>query len=203
VAARKRWLAQTAAQVLSAGVGQVVVLGAGFDTLGLRLLSGDEELLVVELDRRATLEAKVLALAEARIPWPWPRFAAVELCEAAALSPALGAVGWRVSEQTFFVAEVVLEYLPPEAAAAVLAALRSLAAPGSRLACTVRFGDAADDRLAVATAAAGEPMLFRPTAEELPGLLAEAGFEVLVKRGGPHGHRGAAALLLLAPVVQR
>jgi methyltransferase (TIGR00027 family) len=203
VAARKRWIAEVATRAIAAGVRQIAVLGAGFDTLGLELLSADEDLLVVELDLPTTLEAKEHALAAARIVRPWPRFAAVDLGDAGSLSPALAGVGWRGSEPTLFVAEVVLEYLDPEAARSVLAALRSLAGPGSRLACTVRFGDAVDDRLAAATAAAGEPMLFRPTAAELPGLLAEAGLDVLVKRGGPHGHGGAAALLLLAPAVRR
>jgi O-methyltransferase involved in polyketide biosynthesis len=108
-------------------------------------------------------------------------------------------VGWRAAEQTLFVAEAVLEYLAPEAALAVLAMLRSLAAPGSRLACTVRFGDVVDDHLASATAAAGEPMLFRPTSIELPGLIAHTGFDVLARKGGAPGPGGGAALLLLAP----
>jgi methyltransferase (TIGR00027 family) len=203
VAGRKRWLTQTAAQTLSTGVRQVVVLGAGFETLGLQLLSADQDLLVVELDRPPTLQAKAEALSAAEIPRPWPRLAAVDLGDAATLSPALGAVGWRASEPTLFVAEVVLEYLAPEAALAVLAALRSLAAPGSRLAWTVRFGDVSEDHLASATAAAGEPMRFRPIAAELPGLIADAGFDVLAERGGAHGPGGAGSLLLLAPSPRR
>lgn len=195
VAARKRWMADAADAAISAGVRQVAVLGAGFDTLGLELVRPD--VLVVELDRPATVAAKQLALSTARIAEPWPRFAAVDLGEADALEPALASAGWHGSDPTIFMAEVVLEYLAPEAALAVLTTVATRAAPGSRLACTIRLGDVADDRVAAVTAAAGEPMRFRPLATELPGLLADAGLSVLAERGGIIGSRGAAALLVL------
>ncbi|MBD0282209.1 MAG: SAM-dependent methyltransferase [Thermoleophilaceae bacterium] len=198
VAARKRWIAQAAEQAIAEGVPQVVVLGAGFDTLGVRLLKVDPDLVVVELDRPATLAAKARALASATIPRPWPRFAAADLNDAPALPDALVASGWRLSAPTLFVAEVVLEYLAPDSALAVLAELADLAAPRSRVVCTARFGDAAEDHLAAATAAAGEPMRFRPTAGALPGLLHGAGFEVLAHRGRAGARSGAGALLLLA-----
>ena len=195
VAARKRWLADAAAAAISAGVRQVAVVGAGFDTLGLQLVRPN--VLVVELDRPATVAAKKLALSTARIAEPWPRFAAVDLGEPDALEPALAGAGWRGSDPTIFIAEVVLEYLAPEAALAVLTTVATRAAPGSRLACTIRLGDVADDRVAAVTAAAGEPMRFRPLATELPGLLADAGLSVVAERGGIIGSRGAAALLVL------
>lgn len=146
-AARKRWMADAAGAAIAAGVRQVVVLGAGFDTLGLELLAAEADLLVVEVDRPSMLEAKTLALGTARIPGPWPRSAAVDLADAGALAPALAATGWRVSDPTLFVAEGVLEYLEPEAALALLTAIGELAARESRLACTVRFGDVESRRL--------------------------------------------------------
>jgi methyltransferase (TIGR00027 family) len=193
-------MADAAEVAIAAGVRQVAVLGAGFDTLGLQLLRAHAGLLVVELDRPSTLEAKTEALSSAGISRPWPRFAAVDLGEKTDFLPALADLGWRASDPTYFVAELVLEYLAPEAATAVLTAIGTHAAPGSRLACTVRFGDHADDHLASATAAVGEPMRFRPLAAELPGLLAQACFDVLAQRGRVRGRGGgAAALLLLAP----
>jgi methyltransferase (TIGR00027 family) len=195
VAKRKRWMADAAAAAISAGIREVAVLGAGFDTLGLELVRPD--LLVVELDRPATVEAKQLALSTAGIAEPWPRFVAVDLGDADALESALAGAGWRSSDPTIFIAEVVLEYLAPEAALAVLSAVATRAAPGSRLACTLRLGDVADDRVAAVTAEAGEPMRFRPLAAEVPDLLAEAGLSVVAERGGIIGSRGAAALLVL------
>ena len=176
-----------------------MILGAGFDTLGLTLLHADTELLVVELDRPAMIRAKELALAAAKIALPWPRSVAIDLGDTRALTHALGTAGWRASEPALFVAELALEYLEPGAAFGVLSAVGALSGPESRIACTVRFGDVDDDRIATATAAVGEPMRFRPLSAELPELLAHAGLEVLASRDRILGRSGTTALLLLAP----
>lgn len=196
-AVRKRWMADAASAALAAGASEVAVLGAGFDTLGLQLLRTDGALRVVELDRPAMTEAKAQAVEAARIARPWPASTAVELDAASALEPALAAAGWRTSERALFVAEAVLEYLAPAAAHALLARLGGLAAPGSRLACTVRFGDVADDHAAAVTAAAGEPMRFRPLVAELPRLIERSGLRVIAERGGVIGRTGAGGLLVL------
>lgn len=195
--ARKRWMAAAAEHALAAGIRQIAVLGAGFDTLGLRLLRGEPDHLVAELDRPATLAAKEHALHASAIAPPWPRFAAVDLAEPSAVARALENVDWRAADPALFVAEVVLEYLASEAALALLSSIGALAGPASRLACTVRFGDVADDRAAAAAAAAGEPMRFRPaTAAELRQLLERAGLDVLAA-DGVIGTGGASALLVL------
>lgn len=196
VAARKRWIAEAVAAALAGGVRQVVVLGAGFDTLGLRLLRAHPGLTVIEVDRPATLAAKAAALAEAGIAPPWPRPVALDLVEAARLGPALAGAGWTRGAPTCFVAEAVLEYLAPRDALRLLGEVADLAGPDGRLACTCRF-PAPPDGLPAATAAAGEPMRFLPRPAALPGLLARAALSVLEEwRGqGP----GAGALLLLAP----
>jgi methyltransferase (TIGR00027 family) len=196
-AARKRWMADAAMVAIADGIRQIVFLGAGFDTLGLTLLHADATLLVVELDQPAMVEAKELALAAAKIARPWPRFAAIDLTDTRALTGALVAVGWRTLEPALFVAELALEYLEPEAAFAVLNAVGTLLGPESRIACTVRFGDVDDDRIATATAAVGEPMRFRPLSAELPELLARAGLDVLASRDRILGRGGTTALLLL------
>ncbi len=196
---RKRWMADSATAAIAEGVRQIVILGAGFDTLGLTLLHADAELLVVELDRPAMIRAKELALAAAKVAQPWPRAVAVDLSDVRTLPDALAAGGWRAAEPALFIAEVALEYLEPGAAVAVLSAVGTVAGLGSRIACTIRFGDVDDDHFAAAAAATGEPMRFRPLSAELPALLARAGLHVLDSRGRILGRSGASALLLLGP----
>src|SRR5262249_46327474 len=104
--------------------------------------------------------------------------------------------GWRASASTFFIAEVVLEYLARDEALEVLAQIARLAGPTSRLACTVRFGAVAADSLASAVAAAGEPMRFRPSRAEVPDVLSGAGFEVLDEFLSPRDDASAALFLL-------
>jgi methyltransferase (TIGR00027 family) len=203
VVTRKRWTEYEAVRAIGEGVRQAVVLGAGFDTLGIRLLRRDPDLVVIELDRADTIEAKRRALDTAAIERPWPRLVCGDLANAVALGPTLSSRGWRAPAATFFVAEVVLEYLAPEEALAVLSEVARLGAPGSRFACTVRFGNDPADDLAAATAAAGEPMRFRPPSEALPDLVVRAGFDIVCELERPSGRGGATALLLLAPVGRR
>jgi methyltransferase (TIGR00027 family) len=193
-------MADAATVAIADGVRRIMVLGAGFDTLGLTLLHADAELLVAELDRPAMVEAKELALAAADVAPPWPRSVAVDLSDTRALTRALDAAGWRQSDPALCVAELALEYLEPGAAFAVLSTIGTLSHPRSRIACTVRFGDVDDDHLAAATAAVGEPMRFRPLSAELPALVARAGLDVLSWCGGRLlGRYGASAFLLLGP----
>lgn len=66
---RKRWLEQQVRQALAEDPSrQLVVLGAGFDTLGLRLASEIPQLQVLELDHPATQAAKRAALGGAAPP---------------------------------------------------------------------------------------------------------------------------------------
>ena len=100
---RSRFAEDALRDAYGRGVRQYLILGAGFDTLGLKLLQADAELLVVELDRAAMVEAKERALAAAKIALPWPRSVATDLGDARALTRALALFGdrrrWRSLQQ--------------------------------------------------------------------------------------------------------
>jgi methyltransferase (TIGR00027 family) len=195
--ARKRWIEEVVKHAIRAGIEQVVVLGAGFDTLGLRLLAAHPDLVVIELERPVMVLAKRQALEAAGITPPWPLFVDTDLSDPGSLRPLLAAQGWRGSRPTAFVAEGILEYLPPRDALAVVAEVARLSAPGSRLACTVR--SPGPDPFASPLAGAGEPIRFRPDEAALPELFAGAGFEILQRIGHADGRGGGSALVLLAP----
>ena len=149
------------------------------------------------------IEAKELALAAAKIARPWPRQVAVDLGDATALTGGLAAGGWRPSEPALFIAELALKYLEPRAAFAVLRLLGTICGPRGRIALTIRFGDVVDDQLAAATAAAGEPMRFRPLRAELseparPGRARDSGLARSDARA--HRRRGVPALGAVAYV---
>jgi methyltransferase (TIGR00027 family) len=55
---RKRYLEDVARECLAEGIRQVVVLGAGFDTLAWRLHHEYSEVCFIELDHPATQQAK-------------------------------------------------------------------------------------------------------------------------------------------------
>src|SRR5213594_140619 len=124
---------------------QVVVIGAGLDTLGARLaLDGANNVRVVEVDHPATQAVKRRALA--RYGLPREGFSFVELDRTVrTLAEALGD-----SDQldprlpAVFVAEGLLMYLTPERAADFFREVHQISAPGSRLVFTVMESDRSD-----------------------------------------------------------
>ena len=61
---RKRWIEQWCRRGIADGFTRIVVLGAGFDTLGCRLAQEFSGLQVIEVDHPATQERKQQALAD-------------------------------------------------------------------------------------------------------------------------------------------
>ena len=55
---RKRWIESRVRAAIADGASQLVVLGAGFDTLGVRLAVERPDFRVVEIDHPATLAVK-------------------------------------------------------------------------------------------------------------------------------------------------
>jgi methyltransferase (TIGR00027 family) len=119
-----------------AWIGQLVILGAGFDARAYRL-PGLAAVTVFEVDHPATQQTKrqVLGRVLAGIvdgdPLAWHvRFVPVDF-ERDDLARALRAAGYRDDARSLFVWEGVTNYLTPAAVDQTLGAVRSLAADGS------------------------------------------------------------------------
>jgi methyltransferase (TIGR00027 family) len=119
-------------------IGQLVILGAGFDSRAYRL-PGLEEVTVFEVDHPATQQAKrevlgrVLAGIVAGDPLVWHvRFVPVDF-ERDDLGRALRGAGYRDSAPSLFVWEGVTNYLTSAAVDQTLGAVYGLAAGGSLL----------------------------------------------------------------------
>lgn len=106
---RKRWIESRCRQAFAEGFGRVIVIGAGLDTLGLRLTAEMPQIEVIEIDHPATQDAKRRALAGSAIAPPANlRFVACDLA-AAPLPAAL----FDSDKPTVVIAEGVLMYLSP------------------------------------------------------------------------------------------
>jgi methyltransferase (TIGR00027 family) len=126
---RKRWIEAHCRRALQDGARQVVVLGAGFDTLGLRLLAEQPALSVVEIDHPATQAAKRQALhAAPRGVAAQPRYVALDLS-----AQPLPALGLGPQDDVVFIAEGVLMYLQADRVHALFDALRNCGAGRVRL----------------------------------------------------------------------
>ena len=128
-ALRKRFLEDTARRALTHdGFIQVVVLGAGFDTLALRLAPEFPQTTFVEVDHPATQTAKQDALARHGAVWPNLHFAPADLSQSRLADVLDGRpAAYRPDAATLFVAEGLLMYLE----AAVVSALFRDAAGGA------------------------------------------------------------------------
>ena len=168
------------------GVGQYVVLGAGFDTFALRRADLAPKLRVFEVDhpdvqrlKRARIEA-----AE-REPAALPEFVPVDF-EVTSLAPELGSSSFDSGQPAVFSWLNTLPYLTREATAATLDDLSHLAAPGSELVLNYRAVVELSPRqketiemLSATVVARGEPFRSQWKPEEFVALLDERGFEVV------------------------
>lgn len=183
-ALRKRRLEEvTRDSLASSGIRQVVILGAGLDTLALRLHREFRDVTFVESDHPATQRFKRRALSAADLPVGENlRFHAADLANA----------GWardlRLESQTrsLFVAEGLLMYLSAPRVESVFRAVSDRSAPGSRFAFTfLEPQGGGEPDFAHSTRAAnlylrlrGEPFRWGITRDALPAFLGRRGFQV-------------------------
>jgi methyltransferase (TIGR00027 family) len=124
---RKRLLEAFAHEALDAGCRQIVVLGAGLDTLAWRLQSAAA---CFELDHPATQAIKRRAFADG------PVLAAADLLRDSVAEALHAQPQFVASQPTLFIAEGLLMYLPHARVAALFREVAALSAPGSRFAFT-------------------------------------------------------------------
>lgn len=124
---RKHWIESRCRHAIAEGFERVIVLGAGFDTLGLRLSKEMQQIEVIEIDHPATQDAKQRALADnAAAPSVNLRFIALDL----ATDP-IPATLFSDRKATIVIVEGVLMYLSLADVSRLFDSLRKL--PGDRL----------------------------------------------------------------------
>ena len=137
VVTRHRYIDDRLGEALAAGAGQVVVLGAGYDSRAFRFADALGDRPVFELDHPATQGRKERILRRLARTHPMPvvdvRRVAIDF-ERASLAKRLDAAGFDRSLRTFFVWEGVSMYLTRDAVKNLLATLAGIAPAGSEIA---------------------------------------------------------------------
>ena len=186
VLARTKYVDAACQRALAEGIGQVVILGAGFDSRALRLAGAAPGTRFFELDAPPTQAAKRRQLARRGLAEPEGlAFAALDL-ERGDLAAVLVAAGFAPGRPSLFVAEGLTMYLEPPAVDRLLAELRALGGAESRLvfdfvhASVLRgegryFGEA---QIAARVAKAGERWRFGIDEGGLPDFLAGRGWRL-------------------------
>jgi len=182
---RKLHLEEAARQALGEGVSQVVVLGAGFDPLALRLHREYPGALFVECDHPATQRFKRRAL-EGMETGPNLRLVELDLGKARVADVVPAQPGWRPEAGTLLIAEGLTMYLQAAEVDALFAFLREHTGPASRFAFTFmepqRNGriDFPGSTPLVRSwlRMVGEPFTWGLRREDLPGFLKTRGFSL-------------------------
>jgi methyltransferase (TIGR00027 family) len=125
--ARKSLLDSIAREALVAGCRQIVVLGAGLDTLAWRL---HRDCPCFEMDHPATQAIKRLAFTGGPVLLP------ADLLEASLARSLRAEPRYSPDQPALFIAEGLLMYLPPQRVSELMLELAAFAAPGSRFAFT-------------------------------------------------------------------
>lgn len=188
-AARVRWFDAQVTEALDAGIGQVAVIGAGYDSRAWQFARDGVQFF--ELDHGATQRDKVM-----RAPGPGPVYVEADLTTDDAAA-ALIERGMEAARPVLFIVEGLTMYLTEQAVRRQLRALATSTASGSRLA--VEFlpprstGSARNRRQRmlqqVARAGSGETLhllVDRPRAVEL---VEASGWDVHDAGGGPDAVR--------------
>jgi methyltransferase (TIGR00027 family) len=186
VALRKRVFDDEVRAAIEAGAVQVLVVGAGFDTLAFRLARAHGSVRFVEIDHPATQSLKRHALEELGPHYDWPANLELQPADLGAtpLTDVLDELGWDRRARSVVVAEGLLMYLGEHEVADFLRGVAARQAPGSRLLGTYLVPDAEGrptlGKLGGLTRASlraiGEPLRWATTPEELATLLEDTGF---------------------------
>jgi methyltransferase (TIGR00027 family) len=125
-AARSRIAEDALAAAVRGGVRQIVILGAGLDTFGLRSPYGERAVRIYEVDHPATQGWKRERLDAAHIPVPpWLVFVPVDF-ERDDLGEALAGAGFARNSPAFFTWLGVVPYLTEEAVGGTLEYIASI-----------------------------------------------------------------------------
>jgi methyltransferase (TIGR00027 family) len=118
---------------IEAGATQILVLGAGYDTLGWRLAPEFPHVNFFEIDHPATARLKARGI-DAMGPWDNLCLIAENLGKRKLADVLKSAAAWDQSAQTVFLAEGLMMYLLPEAVRELFRQCAQISGNGSRFA---------------------------------------------------------------------
>ena len=180
---RKAFCEKQVREGIAAGATQILVLGAGYDTLGWRLALEFPKVRFYEIDHPATGKRKAQGIAGLG-PRENLHLIQADLGDRRLEDVLAGVESWDNTAQSVMIAEGLTQYLTPAAVRDLFIQCGAVSGGGSRIAFTY-VGTGVDGRPHIGRwtgltlwilKTSGEPWLWSVRPEELPTLLAEAGW---------------------------
>jgi len=131
--ARIRYIDERVSDAVRSGFGQMVIIGAGYDTRAYRIRGISEKLRVFEVDHPVTQQVKTEVIREIFGDLPTHVAYVPMVLGEDRLDEKLFAAGYDSLQKTLFIAEGLLMYIPPPAVDGLLAFIRNCSAAGSSL----------------------------------------------------------------------
>lgn len=179
---RKPWVTRRVRDALRAGARQMVILGAGLDTLALRLEEELRGMPCFEVDTPTVIDYRRACIEAHRGLPEGVRLVAIDF-EKERLDERLREAGYEPDVPSVFLAEGVMEWLPEQAVLALFALIRGRGEGTSRFIFSFMPPTAHSDRryahIRDDNAQSGESWKFAISPHALPGFLHEQGFELL------------------------
>jgi methyltransferase (TIGR00027 family) len=189
---RKAFCERQVREGIGAGATQVLVLGAGYDTMGWRLAPEFADVNFFEIDHPATASLKAKGI-ETMGPRDNLHLISEDLGKQKLVDVLESDDSWDSTMQTVIVAEGLLMYLPPEAVRDLFNQCTAIAGPGSRIAFTY-IATGADSRpdagrwtglVLWILKVTGEPWLWSIQPEKLGQFLKDRGWTNAPELVGP------------------
>jgi methyltransferase (TIGR00027 family) len=169
---RTQWFDDVTLQAIGAGCPQVVIVAAGYDCRALRFRTSGVRF--IELDHPSTQADKRHLLDDMGADVTDVAYAAADFT-VHDVGAALAAAGHDADEETLFLVEGLLIYLPEQVIVSLLTALRARSAPTSQLAVSISRGGSSEFQARVA--ALGEHAQSSFTENEASMLLERCGWQ--------------------------
>jgi methyltransferase (TIGR00027 family) len=182
ITSRERYIDDFLKTELSEGLGQVVILGAGFDTRAYRI-AGIEKVRVFEIDQPATQAVKLERLKKVIAPLPGHvTFIPVDF-NTQTLGERLPAAGYDEHGKTLFIWQGVTYFLTPEGVDSTLAFIANHSGPDSSVIFDYFYSEVLRDKsrrdvkaLQQAARLSGEQYLFGIDEGQIEPFLTQRGF---------------------------
>ena len=174
---RKIFMQQEVERAIEGGVRQVLVLGAGFDTLCLRLGPQHSDVRFFEVDEPTTSAAKARGMAAEGRPENVIQIAA-DLGERALSEILAGDDRWDAEQPSVLLAEGLFMYLKDETVRGLLSEAAACTPAGSRIVFTHKIPDA-HKVIPMILRLIGEPIRSEVRSEDLPDYVRGTGWAMI------------------------